>query len=77
MTKRKQYYATFDRNGTEDEIVLYTPEGRAMLSVAFWDEPYRDKHDPNQLAIDQKKADAALILNALNAYKPKGIKNNA
>jgi hypothetical protein len=68
MTKRKQYYAEFDRNGTEDEIIIYTPQGRPMLSVAFWDEPYRDADDPVRLEADQKKADAMLIINALNAY---------
>jgi hypothetical protein len=69
MTKRKKYYATFDRNGTEDEIIIYTPEGRAMLSVAFWDEPYRDADDPVRLESEQKKADAMLIINALNEFR--------
>jgi hypothetical protein len=68
MTKRKQYYGEFDRNGTEDEIIIYTPQGRPMLSVAFWDEQYRDANDPVRLEADQKKADAMLIINALNAY---------
>lgn len=26
--RKKQYYATIERNGTEDEITIYTPEGR-------------------------------------------------
>jgi hypothetical protein len=68
MKKSKKYYATFDRNGTEDEIIIHTPQGRPMLSVAFWDEQFLEPDDPEWVAIDQKKADAMLIVNALNAY---------
>jgi hypothetical protein len=57
------YYATLDRNGTEDEITIHAPDGRRMLCVAFWDED--DIPDADQL-----KADAMLIVKALNAYKP-------
>jgi hypothetical protein len=57
----KEYYATLDRNGTEDEITLYTPEGRRMLCVSFWDEA--DIPEAGQF-----KADAGLIVEALNAY---------
>jgi hypothetical protein len=56
-----------DRNGTEDEIIIDTPRRRAMLSVAFWDEPYRDKQDPVRLEAEQKKADAILIVNGCAA----------
>lgn len=74
MTKSWKYHATLDRNGTEDEIIIYTPQGRAMLSVAFWDEPYRHKKDPVRPEAEQKKADAMLIVDALNAYKPRRAK---
>jgi hypothetical protein len=62
MANRKPYYATLDRNGTEDEITLYNPDGRRMLCVAFWDEP-----DIVSSAV--LKADALLIVDALNTYK--------
>ena len=62
MKNKKKYYATLGLNGTEDEIIIFTPTGRPMLSVAFWDEPHN-------LDAEQKKADAILICNALNAYK--------
>ena len=65
-----RYYATLDRNGTEDEIVIHTPEGRPMLSVAFWDDEGPDEDgnpDPLKASADQIKADAALIVQALNA----------
>lgn len=71
MTKRKSYYATQRRNGTEDEITIYTPGGRQMLCVGFWDAEWDDdpvKHDAEQL-----KADAMLIVNALNAYRRKSV----
>jgi hypothetical protein len=62
-----KYYATLDRNGTEDEITIFTPDGRRMLCVAFWDEP-------DIASAGQLKADAVLIVNALNAYRPKVAK---
>jgi hypothetical protein len=67
--KRKEYYATLDRNGTEDEITIYTPDGRAMLCVGFWDE---NAWDDGQENADQLKADAVLIVDALNAYRRRG-----
>jgi hypothetical protein len=60
--KHKCYYATLDRNGTEDEITIFTPDGRRMLCVAFWDEP-------DIASAAQLKDDALLIVNALNAYR--------
>jgi hypothetical protein len=62
-----KYYATLDRNGTEDEITIITPEGRAMLCVGFWDAEWDD--DPLKHNADQLKADALLIVDALNSYR--------
>lgn len=61
---KNRYYYRIDRNGTEDEITIHNPEGRLMLSVAFWDQP--DIADAQQ-----RKADAELIVAALNAYRPR------
>jgi hypothetical protein len=64
MKTQQAYYATRDRNGTEDEITIHAPDGRAMAFIWFWDEP-------DELAradADAKKADARLIVDALNAY---------
>lgn len=61
------YSATLSRNGTEDEITIYTPRGRPMLCVAFWDR--EDDDDPLREHADQLKADALLIVKALNAYR--------
>ena len=58
------YYATLDRDGTEDEITIFTPNGRPMLRVAFWDEP-------DIASAEQLKTDALLIVSALNAYRPR------
>lgn len=69
---KKQYYAEQLRDGTEDVITIYTPEGRPMLAVAFWD---RDAWDDGEERAPQLKADAALIVDALNAYRPR--KRNA
>jgi len=57
------YHATIDRNGTEDELTIHTPEGRPMLCVEFWDEP-------DSVTAQQLKKDALLIVKALNAYRP-------
>ena len=62
----KAYYWTLDRNGTEDEITIYTPEDRPMLCVAFWD---KNAWDDGQENAPQLKADAQLIVDALNAYR--------
>jgi hypothetical protein len=67
MTKRKRYEAIQSRNGTEDEITIYTPGGRAMLCVGFWDAEY--DNDPAKLNADQLRADSTLIVDALNAYR--------
>ena len=58
MTKRKTYYATLDRNGTEDEYVIRTPNGRQLAFIWFWDEPKSDDAANAQ-------ADAKLIVDAL------------
>ena len=71
MTKRKRYYAAQHLDGTEDIITIYTPEGRPMFQVDFWDESYWEPDDPMKPIADQIKADAALIVAALNAYKPR------
>ena len=55
-------YATLDRNGTEDEITIFTPEGRRMLCVSFWDEP-------DIASAAQLKADAEMNVTALNKRK--------
>lgn len=62
----KNYYWTQGRNGTEDEITIYTPDDRPMLCVAFWDK--RDCDDGQENA-PELKADAQLIVDALNAYQ--------
>ncbi len=67
MKKRKRYQAVQSRNGTEDEITIYTPAGRAMLCFGFWDAEY--DNDPAKLNADQLRADATLIVDALNAYR--------
>lgn len=64
MTKRKRYYATVDRNGTEDEITIHAPDGNCMAFIWLWDEPDCPE-------AKRKKADATLIVNALNAYRRK------
>jgi hypothetical protein len=60
--KRKPYYATMDRNGTEDEIAIRTPDGRVMAYMQFWDEPDIPEAKTH-------KDDATLIVKALNAYR--------
>lgn len=54
-------------NDTDGEITLYTPDGRAMLSVEFWDPDY--DHKPARDYADQLRADALLIVEALNAHR--------
>jgi hypothetical protein len=81
MTKRKEYYSQFYRDGTEDVISIYTPRGREMLSVGFWWEGWTDQDGTivNFGTKDQRQrfADAELIVAALNAYKPKRSKATA
>jgi hypothetical protein len=63
MSNKPRYYASLDRNGTEDEILIHAPDGRAMSFIWFWDDPdcpYAKRH----------KADGKLIVRALNAYRP-------
>jgi hypothetical protein len=62
----KAYYWTLGCNGTEDEITIYTPDDREMLCVGFWD---RKAWDDGQENAPQLKADAQLIVDALNAYR--------
>ena len=54
------YYHTQDRNGTEDEILIHAPDGTEMACIWFW-----DQGDERSAAI---KADAQLIVDAINAY---------
>lgn len=60
MTKRKKYYVTIDRNGTEDELCVHAPDGRIMASTQTWHDVDTD---------GQAQADIKLIVDALNAYK--------
>ena len=32
------YYATQDRNGTEDEITIHAPDGRPLAVIQYWEE---------------------------------------
>ena len=64
-----KYYATLDRNGTEDEITIVSPSGESLAYIWFWDEP--DTRDARNA-----KATARRILNALNAYRPKRAGKN-
>jgi hypothetical protein len=68
-SKAAKYYATLDRNGTEDEITIVSPSGESLAYIWFWDEP--DTRDANKA-----KADGMLILNALNAYRLKRARTN-
>ena len=65
MSKRKRYYATLDRNGTEDEITIRTPDGREMAFMQFWEYFNGERTE----GAKQAEADAELIVKALNAYK--------
>ncbi|MFO0958264.1 MAG: hypothetical protein U0800_12695 [Isosphaeraceae bacterium] len=62
----KKHYATLNRSGTEAEITIYTPDGRAMFYVGIWDT--RQVEDPANDNPDQVKADAELIVDALNTH---------
>jgi hypothetical protein len=64
-----RYYATLGRNGTEDEITIVSPSGESLAYIWFWDEP--DTRDASQA-----KRDARLILNALDAYRPRRARKN-
>ena len=59
------YHASLGRNGTEDEITIRAPDGRALAQIWFWDE------EPDQPGVgdQQAKADAQLLVAALNAYR--------
>jgi hypothetical protein len=63
------YLATLGRNGTEDEITIVSPSGESLAYIWFWDEP--DTRDASQA-----KRDARLILNALNACRPRRSRKN-
>ena len=56
-----RYFSTIDRNGTENEIAIHAPDGRAMMFIQFWGEEGE--------AADQVKADAKLIVDALNLIR--------
>jgi hypothetical protein len=59
------YHTSLGRNGTEDEITIHAPDGRGLAHIWFWDE------EPDQPGVGDKraKADAQLIVEALNAYR--------
>jgi hypothetical protein len=63
-SRARTYYATLDRNGTEDEITIISPSGESLAYIWFWDEP--DTRDARKA-----EADARLIMDALNAYRPR------
>ena len=63
------YYATLDRNGTEDEITIWSPHSRSLAFIWFWDDEEADS------AAAHAKAGARLIVDALNAYDPTGEKS--
>lgn len=65
MTKQKRYYTTQDRNGTEDEITIRTPDGKSMAFLWFWDE----QDEAAKPQADRAKADAWLIVEALNDHQ--------
>lgn len=65
MTKRKKYYLSLDRNGTEDEITIHAPNGRGIAFIWFWD-------DAECVEAAQKHRDAKLIVDALNAFRSRG-----
>ncbi len=73
MAKRKRYYMTQDRNGTEDEITIRSPRGKDLAFIWFWDEKGED--NPGKEDADRAKAGARLIVDALNAYDPIGEKS--
>lgn len=52
---------TYQRStdGCDETFDILTPEGGHLVSVHFWD------------AVVEAEADAKLIVNALNAYKPR------
>jgi hypothetical protein len=68
-SKARKYYAALGRNGTEDEITIVSPSGESLAYIWFWDEP--DTRDARRA-----KADARLILDALNAYRPRRAGKN-
>jgi hypothetical protein len=65
--RSRKYYATLDRNGTEDEITITSPAGEELAYIWFWD-------DPESTYVPQAMVDAMLMVNALNAYKPKAAR---
>jgi hypothetical protein len=67
MTTRKPYYLMLAREAAMDEITIHAPNGRPMASIAFWDED----DEFATPAADRAKADAELIIKALNAYRPR------
>jgi len=58
------YHTGLGRNGTEDEITIHAPDGRGLAHIWFWDAT------PDQPGAGdrQAKADAQLLVEALNAY---------
>jgi hypothetical protein len=60
------YHLDHRRNGTEDEIIICAPDGRHMAYLQFWDEGW----DGPGVGHKEAKADAELIIAALNATRP-------
>ena len=67
--RRGQYYARF----RPDEIIICTPDGRPIAYLQFCDDPDEECRP----IADKHKADAGLIVAALNAYRPKSAKKKA
>ena len=58
----KGYYATYRRNGTEDEFIIHRPNGDEMAFRQFWDEPDTNDGERAEKIVEH-------IVAALNAYK--------
>jgi hypothetical protein len=59
------YHSSLGRNGTEDEITIHAPGGRALAQIWFWEKEL----DQPGVGDQQAKADAQLLVEALNAYR--------
>ncbi len=63
----KRYFVTLDRNGTEGQITLHSPEGKPMMRIVTCNPEFDD--DLAWLDADQLQADADLIVEALNVHR--------
>ncbi len=64
MSKPKNYHAERHHNGTEDQIDIMSPQGKAIAFIQYWDE-----RDTDHAA--QAETNATLIIAALNAFTAK------